>query len=92
MLGNRARPRIPLPKQWPKRVRSGALHAISLAHLSLTFTRSWAANGWNARLTWKSLSFHSKHRGPLLFRQASQLGTTRGKLGEFAKDYTVRSI
>jgi hypothetical protein len=31
MLGNRSRPRIPLPKQWSKRVRSGVLHAICLA-------------------------------------------------------------
>ena len=26
------------------------LHVISLAHFSLTFTRSWAANSWNARI------------------------------------------
>jgi len=32
MLGNRSRLRIPLLRQWPKRVRSGVLHAISLAH------------------------------------------------------------
>ena len=50
MLGNRLRHRIPLPKQWPSRVRSGVLHAISLAHYSLTFTRSWAANSINARI------------------------------------------
>ena len=50
MLGNRSRPRIPLPKQWPSRVRSGVLHAISLAHFTLTFTRSHAANNWNARI------------------------------------------
>ena len=53
MLGNRSRPRIALPKQWPNRVRSGVLHAISLAHFSLTFTRSWAANSWNARIRLK---------------------------------------
>ena len=53
MLGNRSRPRIPLPKQWPSRVRSGVLHAISLAHFSLTFTRSVAANSWNARIRLK---------------------------------------
>jgi len=53
MLGNRSRPRIPLPKQWPSRVRSGVLHAISLAHFSLTFTRSWAANSINARIRLK---------------------------------------
>jgi len=39
MLGNRS-----------SRVRSGVLHAISLAHFSLTYTRSWAANSWNARV------------------------------------------
>ena len=53
MLGDRSRPRIPLPKQWPSRVRSGVLHAISLAHFSLTYTRSWAANTWNARIRLK---------------------------------------
>ena len=53
MLGNRSRPRIPLPKQWPSRVRSGVLHAISLAHFSLTYTRRWAANSWNARIRLK---------------------------------------
>jgi hypothetical protein len=54
MLGSRSRPRIPLPKQWSKRVRSGVLHAISLAHFSVTFTRSWAANGFNARIRLKA--------------------------------------
>jgi transposase InsO family protein len=50
MIGDRSRPTIPLPKQWPSRVRSGVLHAISLAHFSLTYTHSWAANSWNARI------------------------------------------
>jgi putative transposase len=54
MLGDRHRPKIPLPKQWPSRVRSGVLHAISLAHFSLTYTRSWAANSWNARIRLKA--------------------------------------
>jgi hypothetical protein len=53
MLGNRHCPKIPLPKQWSSRVRSGVLHAISLAHFSLTYTRSWAANSLNARLRLK---------------------------------------
>ena len=41
MLGDS---RIPLPNGWPERVRSGVLPAISLAHFSPTYTRSWAAN------------------------------------------------
>ena len=53
MLGEPSRPTIPLPKRWPSQVRSGVLHAISLAHLTLTFTRSWAANSLNARIRLK---------------------------------------
>lgn len=53
MLGRRSTPTIPLPKQWSSRVRSGVLHAISLAHFSLTYTHSWAANSWNARIRLK---------------------------------------
>ena len=66
MLGNRSRPSIPLPKQWPNRVRSGVLHAISLAHFSLTFTRSWAANSWNARLRLKAENDRFKQELALL--------------------------
>ena len=53
MLGDSSRTRIPLPKPWPSRVRSGVLHAISLARFSLIYTRSWAANSWNARIRLK---------------------------------------
>ncbi len=44
---------IPLPKGWSRRVRSGALHAISLARFSLTAARGHAAHAWDAttRLT-----------------------------------------
>ena len=45
--------RIRLPKQWSQHFKSGVLHAISLAHFSLTYTRSWAANSWNARIRLK---------------------------------------
>ena len=40
----RGDPPIPLPKGWPRTVRSAVIHAISLAQFSLTHTRSWAAN------------------------------------------------
>ena len=42
--------RIPLPKGWPRSIRSAVIHTISLAQFSLTHTRSWAANSWNARI------------------------------------------
>ena len=45
--------RVPLPKGWPRTIRSAVIHAISLAQFSLTHTRSWAANSWNARIRLK---------------------------------------
>jgi putative transposase len=44
---------IPLPKGWPRCVRSAVLHAISLARFSLIAARGWAANSWNARIRLK---------------------------------------
>ena len=41
---------VRLPKDWPRRVRSGAIHAISLARFSLTAARGHAANSWDARI------------------------------------------
>src|SRR5436309_5527501 len=45
--------RLPLPKKWPRRVRSAVIHTISLAHTSLTHARSVAANSINARIRLK---------------------------------------
>jgi transposase InsO family protein len=42
-----------LPKGWPRRVRSAAIHAMSLAHATLTTSRGWVANHWNARVRLK---------------------------------------
>ncbi|MHC4137674.1 MAG: helix-turn-helix domain-containing protein [Planctomycetota bacterium] len=41
---------LPLPKGWPRRVRSAVLHAISIARYSLTTAHGWAANSVNARI------------------------------------------
>ena len=40
MLSNQAISDIPLPRNWPRRVRSAVIHTISLAHASLTQARS----------------------------------------------------
>ncbi len=53
MAGPMPSPRIALPRGWPRQVRSAVIHAISLANFSLTSTRSWAANSWNARIRLK---------------------------------------
>ena len=39
-----APPYIPLPKGWPKRVKSAVLHVISLAQYALASARGWAAD------------------------------------------------
>ncbi len=45
---------IPLPRGWPRRVRSAMLHVIALAQYAVTYTRSWAVNGRIARLRIKA--------------------------------------
>jgi hypothetical protein len=41
---------VPLPEGWPNHIRSTVIHVISLAHFSLTFARSVAANSINAMI------------------------------------------
>ncbi len=43
MHAKRRRPRIPLPKGWPRHVKSAALYAISLAHYAIVHARGQAA-------------------------------------------------
>ena len=47
-------PEIPLPRDWPCRVKSAILHVISLSQFSLAYTRGWAANSPNARIRLKA--------------------------------------
>ena len=44
MSKQRNPPRIPLPRHWPRRVKSAMVQAISLAQYALAYTRSWAVN------------------------------------------------
>ena len=76
MLGEPSRPTIPLPKQWPSQVRSGVLHAISLAHFTLTFTRSWAANSLNARIRLKQHNDRLR-QGLALLREEMRIKDSR---------------
>jgi len=41
---------IPLPKGGSRRVRSGAIHAISLARFALTVAQGHAAHSWDAKV------------------------------------------
>jgi len=53
MLSNRRAAAMALPKGWPRRVRSAVIQTRSLAQTSVTHTRSWAANHFNARIRLK---------------------------------------
>ena len=41
---------VPLPESWPSNVKSAILQVISLAHLAIIYSRSWAANSPIARV------------------------------------------
>jgi hypothetical protein len=45
---------LSLPRGWPQRIRSAALHTISLARYSLTSAHGWAANSIDARVRLKA--------------------------------------
>jgi len=38
---------LPLPRGWPRRVRSAVIQFISLARTSLTLTHGWASESMN---------------------------------------------
>jgi len=62
--------RLALPKGWPNRIRSAAIHVISLAHFSVTFARSVAANSINARIRLKTDNSRLRQEIALLIEEA----------------------
>jgi hypothetical protein len=54
MLHRSASCRMPLPKSWGNRVKSGVLHVVSMPQLVLAHTRNWAANSLNTRIRLKA--------------------------------------
>jgi hypothetical protein len=62
--------RVPLPKGWPNCIRSAVIHVISLAHFSLTFARSIAANSINARIRLKAENSRLRQEIAILIEEA----------------------
>ncbi len=54
MVNQKNPPRIPLSRDWRRRVKSAMLHVVSLAQYAIAHTRSWAANCQIARLRLKA--------------------------------------
>src|SRR5207247_3390008 len=67
---------IPLPKAWPRRVRSAVIQTISLARTSVTHTRSWAANHFNERVRLKEENERLRNE-ILLLREESRIKDAR---------------
>jgi transposase InsO family protein len=61
---------VPLPKGWPDHIRSGVIRVISLAHFSLTFARSVAANSINARIRLKAENSRLRQEIAILLEEA----------------------
>ncbi len=57
---------VPLPAKWPKNARLALLHAVSLAHLAMTRTRSWCADSRIARVRLSSEVDHLRQEVALL--------------------------
>ena len=64
---------IPLPKEWPTMVKSAILQVISLAHYSMTYTRSWCANSRISRLRLKSRLETAEQEIAYVIRHREQL-------------------
>src|SRR5437867_7103795 len=67
---------IPLPPNWPRRVRSAVVHTISLAQTSLTRARSVAANSINARIRLQE-EISQLRQEILLLREESRIKDAR---------------
>jgi len=44
----------PVPRNWPTSVRSAILHVISLGQYAIAYTRAWAVDSTNTRLSLKA--------------------------------------
>src|SRR2546427_9378214 len=57
---------LPLPRGWPRRVRSAIVQVISLARASLALTQGWASESMNRQLRRRANEDHLKGEIQLL--------------------------
>ena len=69
-------PAIPLPKGWPRYVRSAVVHVISLAQYATAYSRSWAADSANGRVRLRAERDRLEQE-LLLEREASRIKDAR---------------
>ncbi len=68
---------IPLPRGWPRRVKSAMLNVIALAQYAATYTRGWAIDGRIARLRLKAENDQLRQEAALLAVQKRCASRTR---------------
>lgn len=66
----------PLPRKWPRSVRSAVLHVISLGQHAIAYTRAWAADSTNARLSLKA-KLDRAHQEIALLREQLRIKDAR---------------
>jgi putative transposase len=66
MLGSA---RIPLPKGWPRHVRSAVVHAVSMAHVAFTAIQARADNHFDARIRLHATNDRLLHQVALLLEE-----------------------
>jgi hypothetical protein len=57
---------LPLPRGWPRRVRSAVVQVISLARTSLALTQGWASESLNPELRQRAEEDRLQHEIQLL--------------------------
>jgi hypothetical protein len=57
---------LPLPRGWPRRVRSAVVQVISLARTSLALTQGWASESLNPELRQRAVEDRLQHEIQLL--------------------------
>src|SRR5436309_9232365 len=60
---------LPLPRGWPRRVRSAVVHVISLARTSLALTQGWASESMNGQLRRRAEGDRLQHEIQLLLEE-----------------------
>jgi putative transposase len=80
MLVHPRRRAIPLPKDWPGRVRSAVVYAVSMANVAFTMTRAQAANQFNARLRLQSKNDRLRREISLLHEELRIKDARMGRL------------
>jgi hypothetical protein len=57
----------PLPRNWPTSIKSAVLHVISLGQYAIAYTRAWAIDSTNTRLSLKAKLDRANQESALLW-------------------------